>query len=63
MEKREEVIRVNLTGTFFMFLAVVPLMKERHWGRIINVASVAVLTGTPPFMQTSGYAASKSGFI
>lgn len=61
--KWEEVINVNLTGTFLMCQAVVPLMKKRRWGRIINVASVAGLTGAPPFMQTSGYVASKGGII
>jgi gluconate 5-dehydrogenase len=63
LEKWERVISVNLTGTFLMCQAVVPLMKERRWGRIINVSSVAALAGTPVFMETSGYVASKGGIL
>lgn len=63
LEKWERVISVNLTGTFLMCQSVVPLMKERRWGRIINVSSVSGLAGTPAFMETSGYVASKGGII
>jgi len=63
LEKWERVITVNLTGTFLMCQCVVPLMKERGWGRIINVSSAAGLRGTPLFMETSGYVASKGGMI
>ena len=63
LDKWEMTVRVNLTGTFLMCQSVVPLMKERRWGRIINVSSVAGTRGTPPFMQASGYAASKGGMI
>ena len=63
LDKWEKVVRVNLTGTFLMCQQVVPLMKERRWGRIINVASVAGLLGAPRFMQASGYSASKGGVI
>ena len=34
-------LRVNLTGGFNCAQAVWPHMKEREWGRIINMASVA----------------------
>ena len=63
LDKWENVIRVNLTGTFLMCQAVVPIMKKRKWGRIINVSSVVGLAGTPPFMHASGYVASKGGII
>lgn len=63
LERWERVITINLTGSFLMCQSVVPLMKERGWGRIINVSSVAGLRGTPPFMETSGYVASKGGII
>lgn len=59
----EKDISVNLTGTFLMCQAVVPFMKERRWGRIINVSSVAGLVGAPLFMQTYGYVASKGGIV
>jgi len=63
VEKWQHVINVNLTGTFMMCQQVVPIMKEQKWGRIINVASVAGLVGTQPFLEISGYAASKGGII
>jgi NAD(P)-dependent dehydrogenase (short-subunit alcohol dehydrogenase family) len=62
-EKWEKVIRVNLTGTFLMCQSIVPIMKERKWGRIINVSSVAGIVAPPYFMQTAGYTASKGGII
>ena len=63
LDKWEKVVRVNLTGTFLMCQAVVPLMKKNGWGRIINIASVAGLGGSPEFMHASGYSASKGGII
>ena len=63
LDKWERVVKVNLTGTFLMCQQVVPLMKERRWGRIVNVASVAGLLGAPRFMEASGYSASKGGII
>lgn len=63
LEKWERVIRVNLTGTFLMCQSVIPIMRETKWGRIVNVASVAGLRGSPTFMHASGYSASKGGII
>jgi NAD(P)-dependent dehydrogenase (short-subunit alcohol dehydrogenase family) len=63
LDKWEKVIKVNLTGTFLMCQSIVPIMKERKWGRIINVSSVSGLVASPPFMQTAGYIASKGGII
>jgi NAD(P)-dependent dehydrogenase (short-subunit alcohol dehydrogenase family) len=61
LEKWERVVKVNLTGTFLMCQAVVPLMKQKGWGRIINVSSIAGLLGAPEFMHASGYSATKGG--
>jgi NAD(P)-dependent dehydrogenase (short-subunit alcohol dehydrogenase family) len=63
LEKWEHVIKVNLTGTFLMCQAVVPKMKERRWGRVINISSVVGLVAPPNFMNTVGYTASKGGII
>jgi gluconate 5-dehydrogenase len=63
LERWEKVIKVNLTGTFLMCQSVVPMMTTQKWGRIINIASVAGLQGSPPFMHASGYSASKGGII
>jgi len=35
------VLEVNLTGAFLCSKAVLPLMREKGWGRIVNIASVA----------------------
>ena len=63
LDKWEKVVRVNLTGTFLMCQAVIPLMKRKGWGRIVNVASVAGLVGSPEFMHAAGYSASKGGIV
>ena len=53
-------LAVNLTGTFKMTRAVFPGMRERRWGRIVCMASIAGLMGG--FGQTA-YATSKIGVI
>lgn len=53
-------LRVNLTGTYLMTKAVLPGMRERRWGRIISMASIAGLMGG--FGQTA-YATTKAGVI
>ncbi|HUP97012.1 MAG TPA: SDR family NAD(P)-dependent oxidoreductase [Usitatibacter sp.] len=39
------VMAVNLDGAFYWSRAVLPGMKQRRWGRIINVSSLAAKTG------------------
>jgi 3-oxoacyl-[acyl-carrier protein] reductase len=39
------VVAVNLDGAFYWSRAVLPSMKERRWGRIVNVSSLAAKTG------------------
>ncbi|MGA9658343.1 MAG: SDR family NAD(P)-dependent oxidoreductase [Asticcacaulis sp.] len=55
-----QVINVNLTGTFYVNRAVLPAMKARNYGRIVNVSSVAGKEGNP---NAAAYAASKAGVI
>ena len=55
-----EVISINLTGTFHTNKAVIPTMKAQDYGRIVNIASVAGKEGNP---KASHYAASKAGVI
>ena len=50
---------VNLKGPFLCAKAVHPFMKERG-GKIINVASATVMSGSPMWMH---YVASKGGVI
>lgn len=40
-----QVLAVNLDGAFFWAQAVVPAMKARRWGRIVNTGSLAAKTG------------------
>jgi NAD(P)-dependent dehydrogenase (short-subunit alcohol dehydrogenase family) len=53
-------IDINLTGTFLMIHAMLPLMKTSGWGRIINFSSGSVFSGVPG--QTH-YVAAKAGLI
>ena len=55
-----DVISVNLTGCFHWNRAVGTMLRERRWGRIVNVASINGLRGK--FGQAN-YAASKGGVI
>jgi NAD(P)-dependent dehydrogenase (short-subunit alcohol dehydrogenase family) len=53
-------LAVNLTGTYNVTKAVFPGMRERRWGRVICMASIAGLMGG--FGQTA-YATTKMGLI
>lgn len=55
-----QVQQVNLNGLFFCCREIVPLMRERNYGRIINIASVAGKDGNP---NASAYSASKAAVI
>jgi NAD(P)-dependent dehydrogenase (short-subunit alcohol dehydrogenase family) len=54
------VIEVNLVGPYLTCRCVVPLMLQRGYGRIVNVASIAGKEGNP---NASHYSASKAGLI
>jgi 3-oxoacyl-[acyl-carrier protein] reductase len=56
----EEVIAVNLKSCFLVTQAVLPGMRARRWGRIINVSSVAAQVGG---VVGPHYAASKAGML
>jgi NAD(P)-dependent dehydrogenase (short-subunit alcohol dehydrogenase family) len=56
----DQIMRVNATGPFYCCRAAVPDMIERGWGRIINVASYAALSGIP---YSSAYSASKHALL
>lgn len=58
------VIETNLTGTFLCAQAVGKVMLGKHRGKIINIASVAGLSGTPAeVLQATAYHASKGAVI
>jgi 3-oxoacyl-[acyl-carrier protein] reductase len=54
----DELIDVNLKSCFLMTQAVLPGMRQRKWGRILNITSVAAQTGG---LVGPHYAASKAG--
>ncbi|HEU5363598.1 MAG TPA: SDR family NAD(P)-dependent oxidoreductase [Gaiellaceae bacterium] len=56
----ERDLRVNLTGAFNCTQAVWPHMKERRWGRIVNMASVA---GTLGGFGQASYSTTKAGLL
>jgi 3-hydroxybutyrate dehydrogenase len=58
VEKWNAVIAIDLVASFHTIRRVLPAMKERHWGRIINVASAYALISSP---SMSAYAAAKHG--
>jgi 3-oxoacyl-[acyl-carrier protein] reductase len=56
----DEVLTVNLKSVFLVTQAVIGGMRQRKWGRIINLSSVAAQTGGA---VGAHYAASKAGII
>ena len=56
--KWSNLLNVNLIGTFNLINAVLPIMRENSFGRIINFSSIVAQRG---IAGTSAYAASKSG--
>lgn len=51
---------VNLTGAFYATRALIGAMRERRYGRIVNIASVAGKEGNPNAIP---YSVSKAGLI
>ncbi len=60
LDKWNNTININLTGTFLFTKYVVPIMKKNNFGRIINISSTAGQRGEAFY---SHYAASKGGII
>lgn len=60
VEEFRRIVEINLLGTFHVNRAVVPGMRARNYGRIVNIASVAGKEGNP---NASAYSASKAGVI
>ena len=60
VDEWRRVIEVNLLSVYYCCRAVVPLMREQKYGRIVMVSSIAGKEGNP---GTSAYSASKAGVI
>lgn len=59
-EQWDKVIVLNLKGCFLFCKAVIPHMKEKRYGKIINISSLAALTPGPPNVH---YGAAKGGVL
>ena len=59
-EEWRRVVEINLNGTFYSNKVVIPGMKARNYGRIVNISSVAGKEGNP---NLSAYSAAKAGVI
>ena len=62
-DKWQKVIETNLTGTFLFSQAAGREMLKRKSGCIINIASIAGMTGSVSTSHWAGYAASKAGIV
>jgi len=60
-EEWRKVVEINLGGMFYLARAVIPGMKAKGWGRIVNVSSLAAQSGG--LTAGTAYAASKGGVI
>lgn len=58
--KWDAIIAIDLSAAFHTIRAVVPEMKKRGWGRIINIASAHALVASP---FKSAYVAAKHGIL
>ncbi len=59
-DKWDQIIAVNLTSAFHAIKAVMPSMKARRFGRIVNIASAHALVASP---FKSAYVAAKHGLL
>jgi 2-dehydro-3-deoxy-L-rhamnonate dehydrogenase (NAD+) len=60
IDEWRRVIEIDLMGVYYCCRAVVPAMRRRNSGRIVNIASIAGKEGNP---NASAYSAAKAGVI
>ena len=60
VERWDAIIAINLSAAFHAMRAALPGMKQRDWGRVVNVASVHGLVAS---VNKSAYVAAKHGII
>ncbi len=59
-ERWHAILAVNLSAAFFTMRAALPGMRERGWGRIVNIASVHALVAS---VNKAAYLAAKHGLV
>lgn len=60
LDRWNAILAVNLTAAFLTMRAAVPVMRERGWGRIVNIASVHGLVAS---VHKAAYLAAKHGLV
>jgi len=60
VEKWDAILAINLSGAFHAIRLTVPGMKQKKWGRIINIASAHALVASP---FKAAYVAAKHGIL
>lgn len=59
-DKWDQIIAINLSSAFHLSRLTLPKMKEKNWGRIINIASVHGLVAS---VHKAAYVAAKHGIV
>ncbi len=59
-DRWDAIIAINLSSAFHAMQAAIPAMKQRRWGRIINIASAHGLVASP---EKAAYVAAKHGIV
>jgi 3-hydroxybutyrate dehydrogenase len=59
-EKWDAIVAINLSAAFHAIKATLPTMRNRGWGRIVNIASAHGLVGSE---EKVGYVAAKHGIV
>ena len=59
-DRWDAVIAINLSANFHAIRAVIPQMRQRNWGRVINIASTHGLVAS---VEKSAYVAAKHGVL
>lgn len=54
----DHVVAVNLSATFHLCRAAIPMMRQHNFGRIVNMSSVTAVMGSP---SEAAYGAAKAG--
>ena len=60
VEKWDAIIAINLSSAFHAMRLAIPAMRQKNWGRIINIASAHGLVASP---YKSAYVAAKHGLV
>jgi len=60
VDKWDAIIAINLSSAFHTTRLAMPTMRQRNWGRVLNIASTHGLVASP---QKSAYVAAKHGLV